>query len=332
MVACLDNLVGVRGSCSDTTPDSVYYINDLSGIGILEADKTMDAEAQSAYDFLEGKIDLAGDIVVNDIRQYLNPRFRTKSILDQKTIGIFQDNLQVASSQATYLVGKTFDLQEGYYEIFINKIGLHVANTGTVNVFVYDLISNKLLDTIEVTTTSGQVSYAEVAKTYKAEGQRLNLFVGYLATFDSYKTNLSSGCTSCRNPYLWTSPYVHVNSGKILNSGNKVEENVEANSNNDGLSVTFSLNCSLEPFVCSIKQSLAQAIWYKAGALVAEEMEFSKRFNSVINLHRDDAAELRVRYEDRYRESMTTVLHNMKIPNHDCFSCNRRVKLQVNLP
>ena len=331
-VDCLSNLVGVRGSCSDTTPNSVYYINDLSGVGILEADKSMSAEVSSAYDFLEAKINLAGDIILNNIRTHFNPRFRTASVLENKTVGIFQENLQIASSQATYLVGKEIELQEGYYELHISKVGLQVATTGTVNVLVYDLISNKLLDTIPVTTESGQVSYVDISKTYKSNGQEVHLFVGYLATFDSYKTNLVSGCTKCRNPYGYSNPYVTVNSGKILNSGNKVEENLEANSNNDGLSFTFSVNCSFEPFVCSVKHLLAEALWYKAGSLVAEEMEFSKRFNSIINLHRNDASELRERYELRYLESMKTVLQNMKLPDTNCFNCNRSVKLKVNLP
>jgi len=331
-VSCFSNLVGVRGSCSDTAADSVYYINDLSGIGILEADKTMSAEVASAYDFLQGKIDLAGDLIMNNIRSYMNPRFKTTSVIDSKTVGIFQENLQLTGAQATYLVGKEFEVQEGYYDLHISRIGLQVANTGSVNVLVYDLTSNKLLDTIAVTTTSGQVSYAEVNKTYKSNGQELNLFIGYAATFGSYKTNLTSGCHNCRNPYGWTSPFISVNSGKILSASNKVEENIEANSNNDGLSVTFSVNCAFEPFVCSIKHLLAEPLWYKAGALVAEEMEFSKRFNSIINLHRNDANELRQRYEDRFMESMNTILQNIKVPNNTCFECNKKVRLQVNLP
>lgn len=331
-VSCLDGLIGVRGSCSDTAPDSVYYINDLAGIGLLEADKAMDAEAQSAYDFLDSKIDLAGDIVLNNVRTHFSPRFKASSVLENMTVGIFTENLQVASSQATYLVGKEIELQEGYYELYISKVGLHVATTGSVNVFVYDLISNKLLDTIAVTATSGEVSYADVSKSYKGNGQRVHLFIGYAATFDSYKTNLTAGCHNCKNPFRHTNPFAVVNSAKVLSASNKVSENLESNSNLDGLSITFSVNCSFEPFVCTNKLVLAEAIWYKAGALIAEEMEFSKRFNSIINLHRNDANELRERYEARYVDSMSTILQRMKVPDNICFECNRKVKLTVNLP
>ena len=332
MVACLDNLIGVRGSCSDESPNSVYYVNDLAGIGIVEADKTMDAEAASAYDFLEGKVNLAGDIILNDIRTHFNPRFKSASVLSQKTFGVFQPNLKVATSQPTYLVGKEIELQNGYYELHISRVGLHVATTGTVNVLVYDLTSNKLLDTIPVSATSGEISYVDVSKTYKTWGQDVHLFVGYVASFDSYKTNLTNGCTNCRNPYGFSSPFVFVNNAKVLSASSKVEENLEANSNNDGLSLTISVNCSFEPFVCSVKHLIAEAMWYKSGALIAEEMEFSKRFNSIINLHRGSADELRQRYEDRYREAMATVLQNMRLPNNPCFDCNRKVKLEVNLP
>jgi len=331
---CLEDIVGVRGLCGgDTVPNSVYYLNDLAGIGIKEADAAMDSESSSAYDFLVGKINLAGDIIGNDIRTHFNPRFRGASVMEMHTVGAFTQNLQVAPSQATYLIGKNLYLYNSYLELHISKIGLHVANTGNVSVFVYDLTSNKLLDTFTVATVSGEVSYLDVSKSYKAQGQMLNLFIGYAATFDRYKTNITAnGCTSCKRSDECSNPYIHASSSKILSASNKVDENLESNSNNDGLSITYSLNCSFEPFVCSVKHMLAQAIWYKAGALVAQEMQYSKRFNSVINLRKNDAAELYTMYEGMYKDSMSTILQNMRMPDNLCFDCNKQVRLKVNLP
>jgi hypothetical protein len=144
---CLENIVGIRGLCGgDTTPNSIYYINDLAGIGIKEADAAMDAEYANAYDFLKSKIDLAGDLIASKMRSYFNPRFKGGSVIEQHTVGIFQQNLNVANAQATYLVGKNFYIYRNpYFNLHLSKIGLHVDYTGNVDVFVYDLTSNKLL-------------------------------------------------------------------------------------------------------------------------------------------------------------------------------------------
>lgn len=332
---CLNDIVGIRGLCGgDTTPNSIFYVNDLAGIGIKEADAAMNAEYASAYDLLESKIDLAGDLIASKMQSYFNPRFKGSSVIEQHTVGIFQQNLQVASSQATYLVGKNFYIYRNpYFQMHISKVGLHVDNTGNVDVYVYDLTSNKLLDTITVATTAGEVSYVNISKTYATEGQTMNLFIGYAATFDSYKTNLiSSGCVSCRNSNTFSNPYITINSSKVLAASDKIEENLESNNNGDGLSITYSVNCTFEPFVCSVKHLLAEAIWYKAGALIAEELKYSKRFNSVVTLYKTDATELITMYETKAMESLSNVLQNMKLPDNYCFNCNSRVKLTLNLP
>jgi hypothetical protein len=332
---CLENIVGIRGLCGgDTTPNSIYYINDLAGIGIKEADAAMDAEYANAYDFLKSKIDLAGDLIASKMRSYFNPRFKGGSVIEQHTVGIFQQNLNVANAQATYLVGKNFYIYRNpYFNLHLSKIGLHVDIQGNVDVFVYDLTSNKLLDTIVVAATAGEVSYVDVSKTYATEGQTMNLFIGYAATFASYKTNLTlNGCRTCRSPYTYSNPYISVTSSKILAASNKVDENLDSNSNNDGLSVTYSISCTFDPFVCSVKHMLAEAIWYKAGAMIAEELKYSKRFNSIVTLYKADATELIAMYEEKMMESLNSTLQNMRVPDNYCFECNKRVKLTLNLP
>lgn len=329
---CLNNLIGIRGySCGgDTVPESVYYINDLAGIGIKEADAAIDSELKTGYDLLQQKIDIAGDVIYNQMRTYFNPRFKAGSIIEQHTIGYYHNNQQSTPAQATYLVGKNFYFTSNpYLEFNIGKIGLMVDYTGNVNVVVWDLISNTLLDTIVVSATAGVVSYIDVTKRYKTHGQRMNLFIGYAATFASYKTDMiGGGCSTCRG-YGYSNPYLNVDSAKILAASDKIDENLESNSNLDGLSVTYSINCTFEPFICTNKLLLAEAIWYKAGALVAEELKFSKRFNSVVTLYKTDATELIAMYELRSRESLDTVLRNMRVPDNLCFECNKRVKLKL---
>ena len=67
-------------------------------------------------------------------------------------------------------------------------------------------------------------------------------------------------------------------------------------------------------------------------SLIAEELKYSKRFNSVVTLYKTDATELITMYETKAMESLSNVLQNMKLPDNYCFNCNSRVKLTLNLP
>ena len=332
MVTCLSNLIGIRGyNCgADTVPDSVYYINDLAGIGIKEADAAMDNEVKTGYDLLQQKIDIAGDLIANNMRTYFNPRYKGGSIVANHTIGIWRTDRATSAAAATYLIGKNFYMSlSEYLEFNITKVGLMVDTTADVDVYVYDLISDTLLDTITVPCVAGVPSYVDVSKVYKNLGQKLNLFIGYAATFASYKTNMTNGsCVTCRG-YGYSNPYINVNSAKVLSADDKIEANLDPNSNNDGLSITYSINCTFEPFICTNKILLAEAIWYKAGALVAEELKFSKRFNSVVTLYKTDATELITNYEARSQMALNTVLQNMRLPDNVCFDCKKKVKLSL---
>lgn len=335
MVECLENLIGIRGyNCgADTVPDSVYYINDLAGIGIKEADAAMDSEVKNGYELLLQKINIAGDLIANNMRTYFNPRYKGGSIIGQHTIGKWRNDRSTSAAAATYLIGKNFYMTNSpYLEFNIGKVGLMVDYTGDVDVFVYDIIANKLLDTITVACVAGVPSYVDTSKVYKTWGQKLNLFIGYAADFASYKTNMTSGdCITCRG-YGYSNPYINVDSAKVLIADDKIEANLDPNSNNDGLSITYSINCTFEPFICTNKILLAEAIWYKAGALVAEEMKFSKRFNSVVTLYKTDATELITNYEAKSMMALNTVLQNMRLPDNVCFDCNKKVKLSLGLP
>jgi hypothetical protein len=64
---------------------------------------------------------------------------------------------------------------------------------------------------------------------------------------------------------------------------------------------------------------LAEAIWYKAGAMIAEELKYSKRFNSIVTLYKADATELIAMYEEKMMESLNSTLQNMRVPDNYCF-------------
>jgi len=327
---CLSGLVGIRGICTPDAPNSIFYINDLPNISVDEIDASINSESNSAISEITNKITLAGDLIAQRIRSHFNPRFKGDSIIQNGVIGFAKDNLEVIATQTGYLIGKQIQIKSnGYLELFISSIGLHLPTSGTTNVFVYDLIQNKLLDTIPVATIADEISSVSVYKSYKTLGQDLNLFICY-AYVSSYKTILSrNNCTSCTG-HVYSNPYARFSNQSLLSSDTKIQDNLVGSSEN-GITFTYSVNCSFDPFICSSRHLLAEAIWWKAGELLVMELLNSKRNNSIVNLYGVEHQAAMEAYSAAANASLVSLLQNMRLPDNECFSCNKRVKLEVSI-
>lgn len=323
---CLSEIVGIKGCGNEA---ALFYVNNLPAISIRTADAAIDSEYSSAIAMMREKIDTAATLITNRIQSYFNPRFKGGSIIENGIAGYYLDNLQLLTAQP-YLIGKQFSITEyPYLEFYLSKISLQVNFSGIIDVLVYDLIQNKLLDTIPVTCVAGEISSVDISKSYPTNGQDMNLFICYDATLiDSYSTNLTkSGCNSCTG-YTYSNRYISISQRKI-NSIQKIAANLELNES-DGLSVLYSLNCTFKPFVCSNKHLLAEALWYKAGSLIMEELRYTKRFNSIIQFNADHA-ELASAYGTASDTALSNILQNMKLPDNICFSCNQKMTLETRI-
>lgn len=332
---CLTNLIGIDGKCSSDTPESPYFINDLPGVSIYNVESAINSEPNSAVSYLTRlKNIVAPQIILDRLRSHLKPNHEIKSAVDQDVIGLFQDNLQIQAAQAFH-VGLNIKIdRQPYYALDITKIGLQLQTSGAVNVEIRDLISGTVLDTIAVTTVANVPTYVNVNKTYFTDKQKLNLFVSYDATATGgYKTNLKKGfCSSCDKPYV-NGGHVSLKGAKLATGATAIDENLQSLDGTAGLTLTYSVRCAIEPFICSIKPLLYTAIWYKLGELVMQEMRApNNRLNSVVSVYQDDYERLELDYSEKYEETLKGVLNGLSLPNTPCFKCRERVKSQVVLP
>src|SRR6185369_7861854 len=95
------------------------------------------------------------------------PKFKASSLLDDSRIGHFNDNLKMIAGDGN-LKGINIDLcnSESFLNLFISEMSLQVDKTGDVNILVYDLIQNKLLDTLTIACVANEVSTIYPAKEY----------------------------------------------------------------------------------------------------------------------------------------------------------------------
>jgi hypothetical protein len=335
-MSCLDNIIGIDKKCSPDTPSSGLYLQNLPGVTVKLADVAADEETASGVDLINEKITYAKDQILQDVREYLLPHMKVNSVIESETVGYYHDNLESVAADVGYRKGIQIKIDHyPYLEFYINSIKLQSASSGATSIYIYNLTTGKLLDTIAITTVADVPTEVIVQKAYKTDKQKLNLFIAIDGAATTYKSSLSYGqvtgsCTSCSGGYR--NSYAVFNNIMISSGGAFIESNKRSTTYTSGLSVNYSINCSIENFVCNMSNLFAWPILQNTGAELMRELMFSRRLNSIIIIDKAKNEQMREEFDAEYVKSMDRILKNISIPDDVCFKCKQRVKNVVRVP
>lgn len=339
MLECFEDIVELRGSCAEPASASGLWIDDI-GIDLAEIDSIINKSQIDSIDFFEKKRDFAIKQIINNIHTHYSDKYKSNTVLRSGRIGYGKENLEVVAGSAT-LKGTELELcnQDSFVDVFISSVSLQVDFVGLINVFVYDLFQDKLLDTIPITTTvSWQIATVYPNKTYKSVRKALDIILVYDATnINSVKTTVTQGgCKSCGDggSMVNLNQYLSTRSISILAADSKIESNLTASPDTGGLSIMYAIHCNYEEWICTISNLAALPILFKTGY---EIMDFaynnSLRLNTTTTINYDSLLKRRDEYNLRFQESIQNLLQNIKLPNDEkCFECRRKSKNVIILP
>lgn len=334
-MTCFDALIGLKGYCD--SPTSGLFLNQL-GINREELDRMVNDDYDNGSAFFQDKTDIALAWAKSTINARFQDNYQTQSVIQNAVAGLRQQDKKSKAAETGYYVGLSLQLcdKRDYYKVEVSKIELFVNTTANVDVFVYDLVQNKLLDTITVECTAGEVSSAEVNKTYTSDGNTLNLLFAYDSDFASFNTQLADGgCTTCgTNMSLNYRGVVDVYMKKIASGADKINSNLRGLSHSGGMTIDFNVNCDHESWICNKKNLLALGILYKVAAEIQEyKLYNSRRLNHVMLEGDQDQIEALIeKYNTRADEELEKTLANMSVPQTQCFQCRRRSRHVTSLP
>lgn len=344
MIACFENLIGIRTTCGEQVPsDSDLYIQDLSFMNMKLADALV-TDQDSGKELLEALYSNAVNYLVNDARTRMMPYFKMGSILEDNIAGYYPlQTAQISSSAGNYKGIQMQVRQWPYLDVFISSLTLYVNYTGTISLEVWNLTTGKLIDTIEVETTAGEQTSVDVYKNYPSNGQTLNMFVGYNTTgidcyqasvYNSVIPNSFGNCRSCLStPYRrFGNKYVWLYSQSIPAASAKVQTSLRYCNDTGGLSLTYSLNCSLDKWLCTMKKSYAFGLLHRWGMEVLREAQMSTRLNTLITLKKEEKENLYSYFEQEYKKAMDNSFRNIRLPNDVCFKCNSHINVGITMP
>jgi hypothetical protein len=330
---CFDNIIGIHNLCTPVTPTSGFYIQDLRGINLSVANAAIDNETMSGVKLIQEKITFSQNAILAHLRTHLADKLKINSIIQNDTVGFYKDNLVSVASEASKLKGIRVCLnQYPYLEFSPVKIYLKLSTAVTTNILIYDLMTGELLDTEPITTVANTPTAIIINKSYFSQKQRLHLFICIDSSVsNTYETSINkTSCSSCNGSY--SNKYISFSGGEIGSADQKIFSNITSSSGTNGLSIEYSLNCSLEPFLCNMGNQIAWPLLHKVGSEIMKELTASRRLNSIINIDKGLNEILQKEYEEEYMASMSALLNNMKVPNDICFNCNSRVRKAVAIP
>lgn len=335
-LTCLDGLVGVSHKCSPDTPTSSLFIDEHDGISIELSDAAIDSETQSGIELLETKLKLAQNDLANDVRQWLLPRVQANSTLEQGRIGVIDNNRQlmtVSGKNGIKIDGNV----SGYTALHIHTITLWIDAAEAVTVFLYDRNTGETLDTYSITTVANEPTSLAVNETYYTNKNRLEVALvaettGSPYRMSVYQDGVRNGCRGCRGQRYYSNRYISAYGTTIGSGDTPIDPNYSGLSHTGGLAVDYAFECSMDKYICNMRNLLATSLWYKAGEYTVRAYKNSTRLNAFMRLYNDDHEDLISYFRNQYQSSLQNMLDTMRLPDDICFSCNQRVYTKTNIP
>ena len=312
-ITCIDSVVTIESA-------GTYLFNNLLGL----AKKQLKADVLSNYQ---------GCLSIN-------------SVIENDVLGYYKDyDSSVVLASGAFLRGQQIIIDRyPYLEFYVHKVRLFFDTAITSNLWVYDLIEKRIIDTIAFTSVANQIVDIDVNKAYGTDGQRINLAFLYDGSLTgAYKTSSSkknTGCSSCgfKNNFLYE------NGVQVAAGSQVIESNLQKKDECYGVSITYSLNCTIEPFLCSIRNLLQFPLLYLVAYWILKEAKHNSRINSYITISRKDHSVLADEYLQEYKMQMfgsfneagtkikQGLMDSAKLPSDICFNKKSRIKYRTVVP
>ena len=335
-MTCFDNIIGIKSACDTSTGSSTFFIEDI-GITADYAGQFINSEYSNGIEFIQDKIRLSTDLVRKTIQNHFSESIISKSLIDSQLLGHYQDSLSLQGGTTNRLGGINLTLTnyKSYFNVFVNAISIQISTTQTIPVYVYDLISGALLDTISIDAVANTIVTKTVNKTYRSDKRKLDLIFVYDTTGISSNTTYLKydGCASCSG-YIYSNYYINATPIYLDSSSTKIRTSLSSGTHTYGLSVNYSIQCSIENWLCELANLCAMPILYKTGMEVMTYATlYANRQNSAVNIHAERNQKALEFFTQSYNESLEATIRKINLPKNDiCFKCQELIRSEIILP
>ena len=338
-IMCESSLLALRG-CSNSAPSTGLYIDQ---VGLTEGllSQFISDQYDTPLEIFEDKRSLAWKKIQTEMLNNLNSFMKADTVIDNRRVGQINTNstsTTTAQGAGSY-VGVRLIMspqRTSFLKMFISELMVYIDSVNTnVDVLVFDLVQNKLIETI---TYSQGSTEQYISKTYLSKRRKLDIALVYESTVDAIKTVPKYGnCTDCsgRIKDVVICPFVN-GIGVQLDWDGTTISNLANKSVTGGVSVNYNIECDRESYLCSIGSTMSMALLYATAIEIydyALTISPNDRVNTAVSINRDEMFEARDIMAKKYNTEMNTLLTNFRMPSDSyCFNCKENLKYITALP
>lgn len=329
---CFENSIGLKGVCN--APTTNLWLNTI-GVSKMDCDNIVTSEYSDVMEFVNEKIDGAVAQIANEVNSNFQRHYITNTIVDGARLGFRQNNMDELTASGVAGISMAMRNQESYLKINITSISLFIKHSGAVTINIYDLKENRIIDTVAITAISGETVTVYPNIEIESPKRALDLLIGYDTTGKdtSYKTMIRNG--ACCGDYTCNQQFVS-SRGAQITSGTFHNDQLETLTHTAGLSLTYSVSCYHEGWLCNHIMALATPILYKvASEIMLHGIHSSptQRANNTQTLDRALLKERHEYYERKYDSTIDNVLNGLQLPTDPrCFQCSNTHRNVIALP
>lgn len=286
---CFENFIGIK-CLSQTAPKSGLYIDDLQGINLRFAADVADSGYISGAAMVENKINIATQIVMDEIARFAMPYFRMNSLIDEILAGEFQNGF---TTPAALMRGLRITTRESrLIRIRVQRVEIRIQETNySGNVEIVDGPDYALFPF--TTDSSGR---ATIYPNYLSTTAELYIVTDN-TNINVQKTKIkgSCNCSSKKSQFMiangWTG--------------------ATTSSDSFGLVVQAMAECDQNQIACMLAQKLRFPIWYRAGIEIVTEALTTDRLNSVTLLDKEKCTFLIDLFGQEYDKTMKSAIEQL---------------------
>lgn len=323
-MGCLDNLIGIDGSCPGIT--GRLYLKDV-GIFDSELSQYLSEEEAGVADLLAsvGRASaeqLSTDILGDMMRQ---GRIKAHTFVDRLRTGTYHEQIEVITPTANTVSGVVLDLYAAKTNVQLNITQLSVWPTasGDVTVTLYDMTDGSVLTTsVLEDCVANTIARKDVNIVVQARRQRMRvLVVSDMATWN--RVDLGS-CGSCPQRDSYSNGPLTSYGANVDTSASKMYANVRRTSETGGISLIASVDCDHKAFLCEQKESLAWPLMLLQAAMLMQRGLANVERIGTRQLNREVLQERLGGYVAQYNDARSTLIGGMYVPDDPfCFLCKR---------
>jgi len=295
MLTCLNNWIGVLG-CTDPSPTSGFYINDLPGVELMNIDQIANDEQinfQGVFDEVQKRAIRRLD---TDIKAKFAERWQIKTLTQSVQPIKDVDTATTFAPAAEYRgILKEFNNENAnvvYSNLIVHSVQtvqIYSQNTqADVPVKVFDADLGDELFTTTANLVADTWVTVQVNQTFTAR----RIYICYDATnVTSYSLNynlLEDNFCNCSSRIRGATSDIPPATYVIGQEGY-------------GLTAEMSTICSYEGLVCNNKEAFTQSLLYLLGMELMTERIYSSRLNRWTTIDLKSAKELRKEFEATYK-------------------------------